>query len=280
MRTTSEDLLELVGRSPAAVAAHDKRTWLDLFCRDSVLQDPVGTAPHRRAPSTGRADPLDRFWETFIAPNQISLSAYQDIVIGDEVVRDVAIRAELESGVRVEVPAYLVYRTAEEDGEARIRARMAHWELRSTLWQVLGQGPAGLRAVVRLGWRMLRLEGLAGVLGYSAGLFRGIFGRGRRAVLDFAAALNARDRKALEGLIDGEGTRIEYPAGVGESLSEFLSGAGRDLRLDVSGPTSAGWWSSCVFQASRGDVTHRGVAFFEFNPKTGKIASARFFWNV
>ena len=67
---------------------------------------------------------------------------------------------------------------------------------------------------------------------------------------------------------------------VDEPVREFLSGAGRDLRIDVSGLTSAGWWTSCVFRADRDQVTHRGVAFFEFNPKTRKIRSARFFWNV
>jgi hypothetical protein len=157
---------------------------------------------------------------------------------------------------------------------------MAHWELRSMVRQVMAEGLAGLSTMVQLGWRILEVQGAAGVLGYMRGFCRGILGRGQRAVRDFSAALNGRDEKTLVGLLDGEETLIEYPAGVGESLHEFLSGAGRDLRIDVSGLTSAGWWSSCVFQANRGDVTHRGVAFFEFNPKTGKIRSARFFWNV
>jgi hypothetical protein len=284
MRATSEELLELVNRSPAAVAIHDRKAWLELFSRTAVVQDPVGTAPHRRTvsgegPASGD-DPLGRFWETFIAPNRISFSSYQDIVIGDEVVRDVLIRSELGSGITIEVPAYLIYRTTEENGEARIEALMAHWELRSMVRQVIAAGLAGLSTMIQLGWRMLKIQGAAGVLGFAQGIFRGIFGGGRRAVRDFAAALNARDEKALVGLLDGEETLIEYPAGVGESVQEFLDGAGRDLRIDVSGLTSAGWSSSCVFRADRGDVTHRGVAFFEFNPKTRKIRSARFFWNV
>ncbi len=284
MRATPEELLELVSRSPAAVAIHDKRAWLELFSRAAIVQDPVGTAPHRRTAfdqgATSGDDPLGRFWETFIAPNRISFTSHQDIVIGEEVVRDVSIRSQLGSGISIEVPAYLIYRTTEENGEARIESLMAHWELRSMVRQVMAEGLAGLSTMVQLGWKMLEIQGAAGVLGYMRGIFRGIFGRGGRAVRDFAAALNARDEKTLVGLLDGEETLIEYPAGVGESLHEFLSGAGRDLRVDVSGLTSAGWWSSCVFQANRGDVTHRGVAFFEFNPKTGKIRSARFFWNV
>ena len=284
MRATSEELLELVSRSPAAVAIHDRKAWLELFSRAAVVQDPVGTAPHRRTVSGEGAasgeDPLGRFWETFIAPNRISFTSYQDIVIGDEVVRDVLIRSELGNGITIEVPAYLIYRTTEENGEARIEALMAHWELRGMVRQVIAAGLAGLSTMIQLGWRMLKIQGAAGVLGFAQGIFRGIFGRGRRAVRDFAATLNARDEKALVGLLDGEETLIEYPAGVGESVREFLDGAGRDLRIDVSGLTSAGWSSSCVFRANRGDVTHRGVAFFEFNPKTRKIRSARFFWNV
>jgi len=284
MRATSEELLELVDRSPAAVAIHDKKAWLELFSRAAVVQDPVGTAPHRRTVSGDGAasgnDPLGRFWETFIAPNRISFTSYQDIVIGDEVVRDVLIRSELGSDITIEVPAYVIYRTTEENGAARIEALMAHWELRSMVRQVISGGLAGLSTMIQLGWRMLKIQGAAGALGYMQGISRGIFGRGRRAVRSFAAMLNARDEKALVGLLDGEETLIECPAGVGESVHEFLDGAGRDLRIDVSGLTSAGWWSSCVFRANRGDVTHRGVAFFEFNPKTRKIRSARFFWNA
>jgi hypothetical protein len=284
MRATSEELLELVSRSPAAVRIHDKKAWLELFSRAAVVEDPVGTAPHHRTvPGEGTAsgdDPLARFWETFIAPNRISFAAYQDIVIGEEVVRDVLIRSQLPSGLTIEVPAYVIYRTTEENGEARIEALMAHWELRSMLRQGIAGGLAGLSTMIQLAWRMLKIQGAAGILGYVKGVSRGIFGRGRQAVRDFATALNARDEKALVGLLDGEETLIEYPAGVGEPVHEFLAGAGRDLRVDVSGLTSAGWWSSCVFRASRGDVTHRGVAFFEFNPKTRKIRSARFFWNA
>ena len=284
MRATPEELLELVSRSPAAVSIHDKKAWLELFSRAAIVQDPVGTGPHRRKVSAEGAasgdDPLGRFWETFIAPNRISFTAYQDIVVGEEVVRDVVIRSELPNGITIEVPAYVIYRTTEEDGEARIEALMAHWELRSMVRRVIAGGLAGLSAMIQMLWRMQKIQGAAGVLGYLKGVSRGIFGRGRQAVRDFASTLNAKDEKTLVGLLDGEETLIEFPAGVGESAREFLVGAGRDLRIDVSGATSAGWWSSCVFQAHRDDVTNRGVAFFEFNPKTRRIKSARFFWNV
>jgi hypothetical protein len=284
MNATPEELLELVSRSPAAVFAHEKQVWLDLFSSDAVVHDPVGTVPHRRRVSddrrSGGEDPLSRFWETFIAPNRISFTVYQDIVVSGEVVRDVSIRTELAGGFAVEVPSYLIYRMTEENGVVRIGALRAHWELRSMLRRVLGGGWGGFTTQLRMAWRMLAIQGMAGWLGYLKGLTRGIFGRGRQSVRDFASALNARDEKALRALCDAEETRIEYPAGVAESVPEFLAGAGHDLRMDVSGVISAGWSSACVFWARRGEVTHHGVAFFEFNPKTKRIRSARFFWNV
>jgi hypothetical protein len=59
---------------------------------------------------------------------------------------------------------------------------------------------------------------------------------------------------------------------------DFLKGAGKDLRLDVSGLRSAGWYTSCVFDAQGGGVRRHGVAFFQFSPRTKRIVSARFFW--
>lgn len=283
MNATPEELLELVSQSPAAVFAHDKRAWLDLFARCAVVHDPVGTTPHRRARSdavSGGDDPLGRFWDTFIAPNWISFTAYQDIVVDGEVVRDVSIRTELPAGFALEVPTYLIYRMVEEDGAVRIASLMAHWELRGVLRRALGSGWPGVATLARMAWRTLAIQGWTGWLGTLKGLTRGIFGRGQRAVREFASALNARDEKALMALCDADDTRIEYPAGVPESVSEFLAGAGHDLRMDVSGVISSGWFSSCVFWARRGEVTHHGVAFFEFTPKTKRIRSARFFWNV
>ena len=59
--------------------------------------------------------------------------------------------------------------------------------------------------------------------------------------------------------------------------SDFIKGVGKDLRLEVSGLRSAGWYTSCVFDAQGGGVGRHGVAFFQFSPKTKKIVSARFF---
>ena len=81
--TTRHESLVAVGGSPAAVAAHDKEGWLSLFTPSAVVNDPVGSAPHR-----GPAQ-LSRFYDTFIAPNTIGFQVNHDVVCGASVLRDV-----------------------------------------------------------------------------------------------------------------------------------------------------------------------------------------------
>jgi len=52
---------------------------------------------------------------------------------------------------------------------------------------------------------------------------------------------------------------------------------GKGVHLEVSGLRSAGWYTSCAFDAQRGGAQRHGVAFFQFSPKSKKIISARFF---
>ena len=59
--------------------------------------------------------------------------------------------------------------------------------------------------------------------------------------------------------------------------SDFLKWEGKGLSLEVSGLRSAGWYTSFAFDAQGGGVGRRGVAFFQFSPKSKKIISARFF---
>src|SRR5215212_421479 len=112
----AEALLAVAKESPARVAAHDKAGWLALFARQGMIEDPVGAAPHRRSGSgeAGR-DPLDDFYETFIAPNDIRLDSSLDVVAGREVARDVVISTRLPHGAEAEVAAYLLYEIVEEE---------------------------------------------------------------------------------------------------------------------------------------------------------------------
>ena len=63
---TVAELLAAVGRSPAAVAVHDRAAWVGLFSDGARVNDPVGSRPH-----VGRAA-IEKFYDTFIAPNTIT----------------------------------------------------------------------------------------------------------------------------------------------------------------------------------------------------------------
>ena len=86
MSASFSERLTFVGRSPAAVAAHDKAAWLGLFARYSLVEDPVGSRPCVSRPSDSTHNgPLARFYDTFIAANDIRFVVERDMIGGDVV---------------------------------------------------------------------------------------------------------------------------------------------------------------------------------------------------
>lgn len=182
-------LLETAKASPTAVAAHDKAAWLGLFSRDAEVHDPVGSRGHAGAAA------LERFYETFIAPNTIRFEVAHDIVCGQTVVRDVIIHTHMGgTALQVAVPLFIRYEIVEEDGQPRVRRLYAHWELLSMMGgQVFSSGiGAGLIALLRLSGNMLRHQGLGGALGFSRA-FAGVGRAARRSARAFLDALSAGD---------------------------------------------------------------------------------------
>ena len=103
------------------MAAHDKQAWLGIFARDCVVEDPVGSAPHVSSSSGsddghGRNSPLSRFYDTFIAANDIRFLVQRDIVCGLHVVRDLSLEITMSPDVCVCVPMHLLYELTEQDG--------------------------------------------------------------------------------------------------------------------------------------------------------------------
>jgi ketosteroid isomerase-like protein len=274
-------MLEVARASPECVAKHDKAGWLALFAGDGVVEDPVGSAPNHKGRFPGRAesgdDELGRFYETFIAPNEIRFQVRQDIVTERDVVRDVVIHTTLSTGLQVSVPAYLIYEMTEEDGAIRIRRLAAHWELPQLSLQTLRGGVNGWTSMLRLSARMLRIQGLKGMAGYSKAMLRGIFGRGPAVLADFCEALARGDARALSELfVDGE-ARIELPAGHKHSPRQLLEDLGPDAHMSASEPRAAGWTAGFRFELQRSGGIERGIGFFEFRPGTRKLSSARFY---
>jgi hypothetical protein len=264
-------LLQVVERSPAHVAAQDRDAWLALFARDGAVEDPVGAAPNPR-------DALARFYETFIAGNQIHFEVIEDLTAGHEVVRDVIIHTRLSTGLEIDVPAYLLYELVDEDGALRILRLRAVWDLRRRSTGALAAGLRGLWTLCAVSLRMLRVQGLAGVLGYSRGLVSGIFGRGPKTLARLSAALAAGDPPTAQSLFTAD-ARVEFPVGAPtSSVPDWLTALGPGAALQLSHATAAGWLTACRFTVESGPHAGTGgVAFFEFDPATRKIASARLF---
>ncbi|MGB0213112.1 nuclear transport factor 2 family protein, partial [Algiphilus sp.] len=134
----AEAMLACVRASPEAVAAHDKAAWLGLFADDAEVHDPVGSRGHRGHSA------ISRFYDTFIARNEIRFEVLAEGACDDIVFRDVVIHTRMGTGLTVAVPAHLRYQlVADDDGALRIRRLDAHWELRRMIGQSLHAGPRG-----------------------------------------------------------------------------------------------------------------------------------------
>lgn len=285
MTTSShaETLLAQVEKSPAAVAVHDKTAWLAIFARYHIVEDPVGSSPHIGGlydhKSGQRGDgALSRFFDTFIAPNNIRFEVKQDIVSGNHVVRDLSIHITMSDKVQVQVPMHLLYELAEENDEWRIVRLAAHWELMPMMGQLLGKGFACLPVMASLTVRMLKLQGIAGTLGFSKAVLN-IGKAGKKQALAFASAFNNKSLSSLMATCSSDAAMIQWPyddeACSPSQLLEKLPGNIQLGKVMAAGDTV----SANITWQQEGSVKREGVAFFEFNRKTKKISALRCYFS-
>jgi ketosteroid isomerase-like protein len=272
---THDQKLETAKASPAAVARHDKEEWLGLFAQDGVVEDPVGAAPHQAGGSAGKLA-LDRFWDTFIAPNAITFHVARDIVATHHVVRDVDIEIRSSTGMQLHVPTYILYELCEENGELKVARLAAHWELVGMVWQVMTSGWAGIRMLTLQTINMFRSQGLSGVRGYLRG-FTGVFGQGKDVVRRFVEAVNGKDIGLLSRLFDTRGDGIEFPVGGATfTTTEFLDE--NQVELTVTDLKSSGFSTTARFTAQVEGAKHEGIAIFDFDRGSRRLQRVRFFW--
>ena len=283
MALDSAQMLKTVERSPACVAAHDKAGWLELFSSDGEVEDPVGSAVNRkgahRDPANGEDD-LSRFYETFIAGNEIRFEVAMDLVAGSEVVRDVIIHTRLGTGLDVAVPAYLIYQVVEESGVPRIRRLRACWDLRRRSIGSLLSGWRGLWTLTAMSAHMMSVQRPRWVLEYSRGMTSGVFATGARAAEALARAATSRDVKALAALF-APGGEVEFPASAPKEPQALLDRLADGGGLRIQQATSAGWLTGFRFEADwKSAPATRGIGFLEFDRVTKRISRARFFGPV
>lgn len=208
----------LTRSSPGYVARHDRAGWRGIFGRGFVIEDPVGWTPVDAAG-------FDRFWDTFIAPNEIRFEVHRDWADGLVVVRDVTIHVTLRPGIEIRTPAILRYESARVDGELRVVRMAAHWESFPVFAQLLRPSPGHLAALTAMGLRMLRRLGLR----QTMALAWAARPAGRRTKKRLAAALGL-DRVdkliASGGRVAACGTRDGGPVAV---LASLQSGQATDI---------------------------------------------------
>lgn len=277
-----EQALAMVEKSPAAVAAHDKAAWISIFADYNIVEDPYGSQAHvsgvfDRKSGTRSQQALARFFDTFIAPNEIRFHVERDIVCDNHVVRDLSIEITMSSTVTTQVPMHLLYELTEQDGELRILRLAAYWELWPMIRQVLSKGAAALGVLQSLGFRMLSIQGLSGALGFMRGFF-GIGETGKRTVREFVQAFNARQSYTLESLFSSENAGIDFPFGTASCSPQTLL-AETPSSLQVSKLLAAGYSVTCRCEITDDQQLRHGVAIFEFNARTKKIDRVVFYWN-
>lgn len=195
MWSEGDRLVAFVSQSPLLCQAHDRAGWVGLFARDGEVNDPVGSRPHR-----GR-EAIERFYDTFIAPNHIAFAVEHDIVRGMSVMRDLVLTSTMSTGLAIPVPMHLRYDLVEEGGVLKIRRLFAHWELPVLLLRQLGT-VKGWVTSMQLTPSLLRHQGVGGLMGFM----RGLGGRGRRGkpvAEEFLAAASHGDAGAMELLAPG-----------------------------------------------------------------------------
>ncbi len=270
MPQAHDDLLSLIKRSPAHVAAHDRQAWLDLFADDASVEDPVGSAVALKRDGT-----LAGFWDTFIAPHAIRFEVREDCIQGDDVLRDVVIHTQMRPGVSVQVPAYLLYKSQQQNGARRLARMAAHWTLKQS--KVSTTGPA-LRAwlpMTAIFARMLRKMGPAWVWAYLASVWRGVGSHGVRSVRELARAVSAQDAAAVRALFVHAGAELRF-GDLRTTSDALLSLLPPGSQLSIEAPISAGWVTACRFRVE-GPAPCKGLALFETAPDEMRLRQARFF---
>ncbi|KUI41933.1 hypothetical protein AU197_06100 [Mycobacterium sp. IS-1590] len=225
MAISRADALAAVERSPAAVAVHDRQAWVAAFTFDGIVEDPVGSQPHRGTTA------IARFYDTFVGPRDIAFHRDVDIVVGSTVIRDLELEVQMAAGMTLRIPAYLRYHLEADAGQLKIAELSAFWELPAMVGQFLKRGVRSVPAGLQLYRGLLTNQGLVGTLGFLGG-FRGVGPQGKRRFNEFLAAARSGDEVGVRRWLGG-GTQITLgdhaPMGGAELLSRLTGARSRKL---------------------------------------------------
>jgi hypothetical protein len=267
-----EALLRTAQASPEIASQHDKAGWLALYADDAVVEDPVGTPASHKGRREGRfGDELGRFYEAFIAASGIEMVTRRDIVSDMHVFRAVDIHTtNLKTGLKMVVPANLLYEVVPRDGGLAIRRMQAHWELNRMSRMLMGEGLLGARTIAVMNWSMLRAFGPKWLMQYFKTSQQSV-GRTGKALIDRLASeigTGGRDCFATDA-------RIELPGGATASVREFLEGC---TALDVKDTLASGHTVSGLGSIEWGARSRDAGFVAELGPNAERVSRLRLFW--
>ena len=212
MAVSNAELLAAVERSPQAAGAHDREGWVGLFTTDGRVEDPAGSRPHR-----GRAQ-IERFYDTFIRPRDITFHRGVDVVSGSTVVRDLTLEVRMGPSVTMMIPAYL---RSDLDAALRITRLQAFWELPTMMWQFARTGTAAVPVGLGLLGALLRNQGPSGTAGFLTG-FRGATSRGKHHLAELLDDAVAGDQVAVKRRL-GDSAQLTGADGERMGTSELVA---------------------------------------------------------
>ena len=266
-------MLRAAKASPEIAALHDKEGWLALYTHDAIVEDPVGTAPARRGRREGRnGDELGRFYEAFIAASAIEIEPKREIVSDTNVFRAVTIHTRnLQTGLKMEVPANLLYNVVTRDGQLKIQRMQAHWEMSRMSRSVMASGLMGMRTIAFMNWRMLRAFGFRWLMGYFQASQQGVGRAGKALVEQLVTEIGGGSPEALFT----EDATVELPGGATTAPFTFIQGCTELSVQDLiaSGPTVSG-----LASIDWGGRLRNAAFVAELVEKGPRVKRLRVFW--
>ncbi len=275
--TTKPDrhqLLACAKASPEVAAQHDKEAWLALYADGAVVQDPVGTPVSQKGRRPGRfGGDLGRFYEAFIAVSDIEIHSTQDIVSGLDVFRAVHIHTtNRRTGLKMKIPANLLYGLVLQRGAPKIASMHAHWEVNRMTRQIMGQGLKGTATIAFMNYKMLRAFGPKWLAEYFQGSQQGIGRRGKEALKQLVEAVSGR---GATDVFDASAL-VELPGGRKTSPQPFLEGC---TLLEPRELIASGYTVSGLARLEWGGREHDAALIAEFDPTSKALTRLRVFWD-
>lgn len=272
-RFSEEEKINHINKSPNAVAVHDKQAWLSIFADGAMVEDPVGSKPHFNNPADPN-NPVSKFYDTFIAPNEIIFHVDNDYVSNMSVVRDLSVVTRMQ-GVEVTVPMHLLYELTERDGELKIKRLAAHWELLPMVSVLFKNGLSAVPVMFSLSARMMKNQGIGGAIGFMSGVGK-LAGKGKKLAEQFLLAFNSGNEEILSKITVAKPRLLVPNAEKNLTLKELIEAI--PGKLSFSKMIVAGHTVSCSLKINAGAKEKSGVAILNFDASSKKLKQLELYY--